>query len=167
MPISNTAIRAILRYPTVIYTGNGGTLHLGTLIASNAVIVGNSTVNSSINSTSISIGNILLNGTAGSNGQILVSNGTGLYWSSAALADTFETVNKNIKAYDSNFAYHGNGFLNTITYTIPSAGTITKTFNYTGSFLTSVALSGNTPGGIPLTKTLSYTGNNITGIVYS
>ena len=80
-------------------------------------------------------------------------------------APSFETVSKNIKAWDAAFEYTGDQ-LDTITYT-NGTDTIVKTFNYTDGKLTSLVLSGNTPSGIELTKTLSYTGDQLTGVGYS
>ena len=50
---------------------------------------------------------------------------------------------------------------------IAYANGITKTFAYSGGNLTTVTLSGATPGGIDLVKTLSYTGSDLTGVAYS
>jgi hypothetical protein len=79
-----------------------------------------------------------------------------------SLAQSFETVSKNLDAANATLNYTGDK-LTSIVY----ANGITKTLNYTGDNLTSVVLSGNTPGGIDLTKTLSYTGDNLTGVTYS
>lgn len=81
------------------------------------------------------------------------------------LADSFETVNQNIKSWDASYNYTGST-LDSIDYTAPGL-TITKTFNYTGSDLTSIVLSGDTPGGIALTKTFTYSGGNLTTIIYT
>lgn len=80
-------------------------------------------------------------------------------------ASTFETVSKNIRAWDATYAYTGDQ-LTTITYT-DGASTIVKTFNYTLEKLTSLVLTGDTPSGIDLTKTLLYTGDKLTGASYS
>lgn len=82
-----------------------------------------------------------------------------------ALFPSFETVNKNLKSYNSTLGYQS-GVLKTITYTF-GANSIVKTFNYTDGKLTSVVLSGDTPSGITLTKTLTYTGSDLTGVAYS
>lgn len=79
-----------------------------------------------------------------------------------ALANSFETVSKNLDATNATLSYTGDN-LTSITYT----NGITKTLNYTGDNLTSVVLSGSTPSGIDLTKTLTYTGDNLTGVAYS
>jgi hypothetical protein len=132
--------------------------------------IGNTSVNTQINSTAVVVKSIVANGQIGTSGQVLASNGTGLYWTSAGagtLSDTYESVNKNLKAYDAALAYHGNGFLNTITYSIPPSSSIVKTFNYTGSSLTSIVLSGSTPGGIDLTKTFGYSGDSLISVTYS
>jgi hypothetical protein len=78
------------------------------------------------------------------------------------VAETFETVSKNLDANDATLNYTGED-LTSIVY----SNGITKTLNYTGTDLTSVVLSGTTPGGIDLTKTLSYIGDNLVGVSYS
>lgn len=83
----------------------------------------------------------------------------------ATSAQYFETVSKNLNSWDASFNYLS-GQLSAINYT-DGASTITKTFNYTGTQLTSIVLSGDTPLGINLTKTLSYTGSDLTSVSYS
>ena len=51
---------------------------------SNLLTVGNSTVNAVINSTTFTIAAISANGSIGSSGQVLTSNGTIAYWSTPA-----------------------------------------------------------------------------------
>lgn len=82
------------------------------------------------------------------------------------IGNTFESVSKNLRQYDYSLNY-SSGVLNTIVYTIPSVGTITKTLNYTSGALTSVVLSGSTPASIQLTKTLTYTSGVLTSIAYT
>jgi hypothetical protein len=86
---------------------------------------------------------------------------------SNGVADSFETINKNLGAYDATLYYDGNGILANIVYVKPDSNTITKTLNFTGSVLNSIALSGNTPAGITLTKTLNYSGDVLVGYSYS
>jgi YD repeat-containing protein len=79
------------------------------------------------------------------------------------IAETFETVAKNLGAEGATLAYSG-GRLASITY----ASGVTKTLAYDGSGrLASITLSGATPGGIELVKTLAYTGDALTGISYA
>lgn len=78
---------------------------------------------------------------------------------------SFETVNKNLKAWSYTLNYTGD-VLNSIVYT-DGVDTITKTLNYTGDKLTSIVLSGDTPTGIDLTKTLTYTGDQLTSVAYT
>lgn len=80
--------------------------------------------------------------------------------------NSFETVSKNLKAYDYTLNYTLDT-LTSIDYTVPSVGTITKTLNYTLGQLTSVVISGPTPSGITLTKTLNYTLGQLTSIAYT
>jgi hypothetical protein len=47
----------------------------------NSISIGNSTVNTQINATAISLKSLRANGSFGTFGQVLTSNGTGLYWS--------------------------------------------------------------------------------------
>ena len=82
------------------------------------------------------------------------------------IGSTFETVSKNLNAYPATLAY-SSGLLASITYALGGGLTIVKTFNYTGADLTSIVLSGYTPGGISLTKTLTYSSGVLVGITYS
>lgn len=85
----------------------------------------------------------------------------------ASVGNSFETISKNLRDYVAAYTYVGTN-ISTIAYTVPSVGTITKTFNYTGSQLTSIVLSGTgLPGGTFTTKTFAYTGSDLTGVTYS
>jgi hypothetical protein len=90
----------------------------------------------------------------------IAEGSTNLYYK-----QTFETVSKNISSWDATISYSG-GVVSSISYS-NGVLTVVKTFNYTGSDLTSIVLSGDTPAGIDLTKTLSYTSGDLTGIAYS
>lgn len=83
--------------------------------------------------------------------------------SSGGIGDSFETVSANLSAYSNTLNYDVNGDITSIVY----SNGITKTFNYTGTDITSIVLSGSTPSGISLTKTLTYTSGDVTGITYS
>lgn len=96
-----------------------------------------------------------LSGLTQTNGKYVLSGG--------GSSDSFETVSANLSAYDNTLNYNGNGDITSIVY----SNGVTKTFNYTGEDITSIVLSGSTPGGIELTKTLTYTSGDITGIAYS
>ena len=52
-------------------------------LTTSAIAVGNSTVNSTINSTTIAVTAIYANSSNGSSGDVLYSNGTGIYWAAA------------------------------------------------------------------------------------
>ena len=82
----------------------------------------------------------------------------------SAEVTSFETVSKNLKAWDYTLSYTGDS-LTSITYT-SGAETITKTLGYAGDQLTTITLSGDTPSGIELVKTLTYTGDSLTGVAY-
>lgn len=93
----------------------------------------------------------------------MYSGGSSSSSSSGGLGDSFETVSNNLSAYSNTLNYNGNGDITSIVY----SNGVTKTFNYTGSDITSIVLSGSTPSGINLTKTLTYTDGDVTGITYS
>lgn len=102
--ISSTGIRTGNTTINVAFTGN--TITVGALVInSTALGVGNSTVNSSINSTSIAF-----NGSVGSNGQYLQSNGTVTTWGSApttgglALIQSI-TISNNVVSAESTTAF--------------------------------------------------------------
>lgn len=98
--------------------------------------------------------------TAGTGGNTNVTN----TWSGSSyedlkkvfIANTFETVSKNLASSDGILAYDANGDLVTITY----ANGIIKTLAYNANGdLISLTLSGITPEGIDLVKTFSYDAN--------
>lgn len=82
------------------------------------------------------------------------------------IEDQFETVSKNLRSYNYEIFYTGGGNIDYIEYNT-GAGTITKTFNYSGDLITSIVLSG-TIAGIDLTKSFMYDINdNIELVSYS
>jgi hypothetical protein len=78
----------------------------------------------------------------------------------------YEIVSKNLRTYPYTLTYGIDG-ISTIVYDLGEGLSITKTFNYTSSVLTSIVLSGDTPSNIELTKTLAYTGADLTSVTYS
>jgi hypothetical protein len=82
-----------------------------------------------------------------------------------SLADTYETVSQNIKAYPVTFTYTGD-LITQVDYDI-GTGTVVKTISYTGDKVSSIVLSGDTPSGIDLTKTFSWSGETLLGYSYS
>lgn len=92
-----------------------------------------------------------------------ISSGVRSSSSSGGIGDSFETVSSNLSAYSNTLNYDVNGDITSIVY----SNGVTKTFNYTGTDITSIVLSGATPSGISLTKTLTYTSGDVTGITYS
>ena len=104
----------------------------------------------------------LSEGTGADENKLKITNSLDL---SSYLKQTFESVSKNIKSYPYELNYTGDT-LTSMVYTVP-AGTITKTFNYTGDILNTIVLSGDTPSGISLTKTFTYVGGNVSEIIYS
>lgn len=95
--------------------------------------------------------------------------GTNLYYTDQRVEDlinSFETVNKNIKAYPATYNYTGDN-ITSIVYDLGGGLEVTKTLSYTGDNLTSIELSGDIPVSIDTVKTLSYTGDDLTAITYS
>jgi hypothetical protein len=92
-----------------------------------------------------------------------IISGGGSSSGASGLSDSFESVSANLSAYDNTLSYDVDGNITSIVY----SNGVTKTFNYTGTDITSIVLSGSTPSGIELTKTLTYTDGDVTGITYS
>lgn len=84
----------------------------------NTIVVGNSTVNTTISPSTVSIGNTLIvraisaNGSNGTSGQVLTSNGTSTYWSTFTLPSTPPFGGGSDKAF-----YENDNIINT-NYTI-------------------------------------------------
>lgn len=95
------------------------------------------------------------------NSSVVVAGNSG--GTTSGVAESFETVSKNLDATDALYAYNLAGDLETVTY----ASGVIKTLNYTSGVLTSVVLSGTTPSGIDLTKSFTYTSGNLTQVTYS
>ena len=100
-------------------------------------------------------------------GKVLgLSSGLPAWVDPTAASDTFETFNKNLKAYDFTINYSGDD-INTIVYDLTGGLSVTKTFNYTSGDLTSVVLTGD-HGLSVTTKTLTYDVNgNIDTVSYT
>ncbi len=80
----------------------------------------------------------------------------------------FEKIARNLRSYPHTFSYVG-GKLAAITYTTGPGTTIVRTFNFSGSDIISVVLSGTLPselGGIT-TKTFTYSAGKISAVSYS
>ena len=82
------------------------------------------------------------------------------------IGQEFETVSKNLKSYPYDITYDVDDNIDFIDYDTGS-GTITKTFGYTSGDVTTITLSGSTPGGINLIKTFTYSGGQLTSVAYS
>lgn len=83
------------------------------------------------------------------------------------ITDSFETVNRNLKAYPATLNYDVTGRLQSVFYDLGLGLSITKQLNYVSGALTTIVLSGDVPAGISLMKTLGYTSGRLTGITYS
>lgn len=96
----------------ILYGSNGTTIfEIGanlTNLSVNTITVGNSSVNTFINSSALKVTALIANGTSGANGQVLFSNGTVSYWGSTAGLTT------NVNAQFSWSNTHT--FSNTVTF---------------------------------------------------
>ena len=91
--------------------------------------VGNSSVNTVINSSSISVNSIIANGSVGTANQVLTSNGTSTYWSDPTGGSTIGGSNTQIQFNDSGVANGSANFtFNKSTNTI-TIGSSSNTFN--------------------------------------
>lgn len=78
----------------------------------------------------------------------------------------FESTSKNLKSYPATISY-SDGKVSAVEYDLGAGQAITKTLSYSGGFLTTVTLSGDTPSGIDLIKNLVYTDGALVGFSYS
>lgn len=88
--------------------------------------------------------------------------------SGGSAPQTYDTLDKNLAAYDYTLAYNAAGVLTSKTWSTP-LGPVVKTFSWSGGVLQSMTLSG---AGVPAdvterTKTLIYTGGVLSGAAYS
>lgn len=121
----------------VLYGSDGSTIfEIGanlTNLSVNTVTVGNSSVNSTINSTAVSLTTLFANGTQGADGEALFSNGTVSYWGSTAGLTT------NLNA---TFAWtNTHTFSNTVTF-----NSIVNANNASGA--NGQVLTSNSTGGV-------------------
>lgn len=83
-----------------------------------------------------------------------------------ATTSSFETVSQNIAAKPKTLSY-SLGQLVAMVFDLGAGQAITKTFGYVSGVLTTITLTGNTPGGIALVKTLTYSGGNLSAVGYT
>lgn len=101
------------------------------------------------------------------NGSSILGSGNLVVTGGSGLGDSFETVSKNLKAYDYIITYSG-GVLDEMTYDLGGGLSVVKSFNYNiDGTLATIVLSGDIPSGITTTKTFIYSGGNLTGIDYT
>ena len=119
--VGNATVNGIFTANSVTVEGNssfglrgGNTTVANVLYVTSNVSIGNSSVNTVINSSSITVKSIIANGSSGSSGHALYSNGTGIYWAPSTggggSLSTFSTVIDTFTA---------NGTQNTFTLSQP------------------------------------------------
>jgi len=84
---------------------------------------------------------------------------------SGSVEESFETVSKNIKAWPATFNWV-DGSLSSIVYS-DGVSSITKSFSYSGGYLTQITLSGDTPLSASLIKSIVYSSGKPATISYS
>lgn len=121
-------------------------------LSAQTIVIGNSTVNTAINSTSIAVTEIIANGTNGSSGDVLFSDGANAYWAPSGALST------NVNAA---FAWtNAHTFSNTVTFNsvvqangAPGTNGQVLTSNGTGG----VYWANSTGGGAVVLSTYVYT----------
>jgi hypothetical protein len=108
--LGNSTVNTVANATTLSINGTGAQILLGnttvntaanaTTIAINGtdaqVSLGNATINTVINATSIKVTSIFANSSNGTSGQVLTSNGTGLYWSTPSGGGATLTSNNTV-----------------------------------------------------------------------
>jgi hypothetical protein len=91
----------------------------------------------------------------------------GNYLLGQTVAQSFETVSKNLNSYPFTINYSGSQ-VSSVVYTVPD-GTITKSITYdVDNNVESVTLSGDLPSSITATtKTITYSGGKISSVDYT
>lgn len=117
-----------------------------TSLSVNTISIGNSSVNTTLNSTAIAVSTIIANGAFGSNGQALFSNGTSLYWDTpgaGAVNLDSQYIWTNTHLFQNTITF-GNSTVNTV---INSISVTTTNLSGNGALITSVdaaSVGGNT-----------------------
>ena len=113
--------------------------------------IGNSSVNTTINSTALSVKSIVANGGVGSANQVLTSNGTGIYWANSSAG--------SVGGSNTQIQFNDSGTANAVAeFTFDKANTIVSVGNTTVN--TTVSSVDTIPGVMLLNKqniTTTYT----------
>ena len=132
--------------------------------------VGNSSVNTSVNSTSISVKTIVANGSVGSANQVLTSNGSGIYWSTASSSSSARVYSRTVASASQNTftttssfttgaidVYVNGVHLSNTDFTEVNNTTIQLSFNCTSGQIVEIAGYGpqNVSGSVNYTATLN------------
>jgi len=124
-------------------------------------LLGNTmTLNGGASSTGVNNGTLVIYGGEGVTGNLNVG---GFITGNLGFA-SYETITKNLNSYPYTINYSGT-YISNIVYTVPG-GTITKTYSYGNSLISSVALTGSVLPHV-FTKNLVYTGNSVTSATYT
>jgi hypothetical protein len=142
-------------------------------IFTTTITVGNSTVNTIVNSTSLTVTSIIANGSVGSSTQVLASNGTGIYWtaptatSSRVYSKTVASALQNTFTTSTSFTsgaidvYVNGVHLSNTDFTEVNNTTVQLTANCTAGQI--VELAGYGPQSVLNPVTLTSALNNFTG----
>ena len=110
----NVSTNATLTISSNTTIANGYSLTVGnssvnSVVNAVSISVGNSTVNAVLNSTAVAVKGIYANGTLGTNGHLLYSNGTGLYWAAAPAAAAPTLINQQFTANGTSNSFTVSG----------------------------------------------------------
>lgn len=101
-------------------------------LSANIISVGNSSVNTAINSSSIAVSSVIANGGLGSNGQALTTNGSAVYWSTIVGTNTDAQYTwTNTHTFSNNVVISGNLTVSGTTTTVNTATLDVKDLNIT------------------------------------
>lgn len=100
--------------------------------SSNTTTFGNSSVNTTINSTAIAVYSVIANGGLGTNGQALTTNGSSVYWSTIVGTNTDAQYTwTNTHTFSNNVVINGNLTISGTTTTVNTATLDVKDLNIT------------------------------------
>lgn len=117
---------------TVNSVVNSSIISIGNVSATaTRLSVGNSTVNTAVNSTAISVIGIYSNGSLGANGSTLYSNGTGTYWAVDPVLVNNNTFSGNNIFSGANTTF--TGAINTVRAIVASAATTSAIWAASGN----------------------------------
>jgi hypothetical protein len=140
---SVSVIANTLTVNNTVFFGNN--LSIGNSTPGTYLQIGNTTVNTYINTTSIAVKAIYANTSNGTSGQVLTSNGTGVYWSTIATSSSNLSTNTAVL---TTYVSVGNTTVNTyINATSIAVGNTTVNTYINATSIAVTAIYANTSNG--------------------